>query len=103
MRKEIIILGSTGSIGSTALKILKKEKNYKIKLLTAKKNISKLLKQSINFKVKNAIIEDKDKFKAYEKVFKKNRIKLHLGSKNINKKKKKKHIIVLMQLLELMD
>ena len=90
MRKEIIILGSTGSIGSTALKILKKEKNYKIKLLTAKKNISKLLRQSINFKVKNAIIEDKDKFKAYEKVFKKNRIKLHLGSKNINKIIKKK-------------
>ena len=53
LKKEIIILGSTGSIGSTVLKILKKEKSYKIKLLTAKKNISKLLKQSINFKVKN--------------------------------------------------
>ena len=50
MIKNIIILGSTGSIGtSTTLSIIKRDKNYRIKLLSAKKNIKKLLIQAIEF------------------------------------------------------
>ena len=39
MKKKIAILGSTGSIGKSLLKILLNDKNsYEIELLTVKKN-----------------------------------------------------------------
>ena len=54
MKKKIIILGSTGSIGKTLIKILKKDrKNINILLLTANKNYREILKQVKIFKVKN--------------------------------------------------
>ncbi len=66
MNKKIIILGSTGSIGKTLLKILKNEKkNIKIELLTANKNYKELLKQVRLFNVKNLIVTDE---KAYIKI-----------------------------------
>ena len=41
--KKIAIFGSTGSIGSSLLKIIKADqKNFKIELLTANKNYKKL-------------------------------------------------------------
>ena len=59
MIKKIAILGSTGSIGKTLLKIIKKDnKNFNITLLTAKSNYKLLLKQAKEFKVKNIIITD---------------------------------------------
>ena len=43
--KKIAIFGSTGSIGSSLLKIIKADqKNFKIELLTANKNYKKLIK-----------------------------------------------------------
>ena len=39
MKKKIAILGSTGSIGKTSLKIIARDKkNFKVELLSAKKN-----------------------------------------------------------------
>ena len=47
MKKKIAILGSTGSIGKTLIKIISKDKkNFEIILLTAEKNHKELLKQS---------------------------------------------------------
>ena len=60
--KKIIILGSTGSIGTSTLKSISKKKNFKVFLLTANKNINKLLNQSIKYNVKHAIIEDNRKY-----------------------------------------
>ena len=79
MNKSVVIFGSTGSIGSTALKSISKNKNYKIILLSARNDIKKLLKQSIKYKSKNAIIQDKKNFIKYEKKFKSNGIKLYYG------------------------
>ena len=56
MKKNIIILGSTGSIGLSTLSVIKKNYNFKIKLLSSNRNINKLYKQSLNFKVKDVII-----------------------------------------------
>ena len=57
MKKDIIILGSTGSIGITALSAIKKNKSlFNIILLSSNKNILKLLKQAKKFNVKNLII-----------------------------------------------
>ena len=46
--KELIILGSTGSIGKQALEVAKKE-NWRIKALTAAKNSSLLESQARAF------------------------------------------------------
>ena len=60
MKKKIVILGSTGSIGKTFLNILKfDKKNNEIVLLTANKNIHQLLKQINIFKVRNIIVTNK--------------------------------------------
>ena len=82
--KKIIILGSTGSIGTSTLKSISKKKNFKVFLLTANKNIKKLLNQSIKYNVKHAIIEDNRKYIKYKKIFKKYKINLHSGFKDIN-------------------
>ena len=63
MKIKIAILGSTGSIGKTLLDIIRKDrKNFEIILLTADKNYKLLLKQAREFKVKNLIITNKQKF-----------------------------------------
>ena len=85
MKKEIIVLGSTGSVGSSVLNVINKNKNFKIKLLTTKKNVNKILNQAICHNVKDVIIEDKIKFLRYKSVFLKKKIKLHLGIINIKK------------------
>ena len=47
MRKKIVILGSTSSIGKSLLDIIKKDKNkFKIELLTANTNYKLLITQS---------------------------------------------------------
>ena len=71
---NIAILGSTGSIGETTLKILKDKKSVQINLLSTKKNYRKLLVQSKKFKVKNVIIFDKETFLKTRYIFKKKKI-----------------------------
>ena len=74
--KKIAILGSTGSIGSTLIDIVKKDsKKFKIELLTANKNYRKLLKQIKFFNVKNIIVTDLKTF---------HKIKSILNDKDIN-------------------
>ena len=85
MSKNIVILGSTGSIGKSTLNSIDRKKNFKVILLSANKNISELLKQCLNYKVKNAIIEDEKKYIKYKKIFENKNIKLFLGLKNIDK------------------
>ena len=84
MVKSIVILGSTGSIGTTVLSVIKNN-NFKVRLLSTNKNASKLLKQAILYKVKDVIIEDEKKYKNYYKKFKRKKIRLHLGLINIKK------------------
>ena len=44
MKKKIIILGSTGSIGSTTIKIINRDKKlFNVVLLTANKDYKKIL------------------------------------------------------------
>ena len=65
MKKKIAILGSTGSIGKSLLKIINDNKNkFEIVLLTANNNYKELLKQTSLYKVKNVIISNE---KSYQK------------------------------------
>ena len=89
IKKDIIILGSTGSIGSTTLSSIKNQ-YFKVVLLSTNVNALKILKQAKKFKVKNVIIEDKATYIKYKTKFNNNGIILHNGFKNIEKIIKKK-------------
>ncbi len=78
MRKNIVILGSTGSIGKNTLSVLRKDKiNFQIKLLSTNGNVAKIIQQAKEFKVKNIIINDQKKFLNAKKKYKKLNIKIH--------------------------
>ena len=69
MKKKIAILGSTGSIGKSLLKIVKKnKKDFEIILLTANKNYKELLIQTKKHKVKNVIITDLNSYLKFKKL-----------------------------------
>ncbi len=91
MDKNIIILGSTGSIGTSTLNIIRRnKKKFNIKLLTANNNIKKILSQAIEFKVNKIVIQNKKKYIKFENQFKRNKIQvffdLEKALKSINKK-----------------
>jgi 1-deoxy-D-xylulose-5-phosphate reductoisomerase len=86
MKKKIVILGSTGSIGKSIFNILKKDKkNINILLLTANKNIDELIKQTNIFHVQNLIVTDKTKFFKIKKLFKNKKINIYNNFLSINK------------------
>ena len=60
MKKKIAILGSTGSIGKSTIEILRKDKkNFDVFLLTTNNNYKEILKQALEFKAQNIIINNK--------------------------------------------
>ena len=85
MVNDIVILGSTGSIGNSVLDSIKFQKNFKVKLLTTNKNSKKVLNQAIKYNVKDVIIENEKEFKKNRQIFRKKKINLYLGIRNINK------------------
>ena len=84
--QTIAIIGSTGSIGKTVLKVINKNKDkFKIILLTANENYKELLKQTKKFKVNNVIISNKIAFEKFKKLNKNSNINIFNDFKNINK------------------
>ncbi len=90
MNKDLIILGSTGSIGLSTLNAIKKKKNFKIKILSTNSNIKKIYNQALEFNVKNIIIYDTSKLYKYSYLFKKKKIKVFSSITEALKKNKKK-------------
>lgn len=60
--KKIGILGSTGSIGTQALDIIRESSDFKIEYLTAYSNVKLLVQQTKEFKPKTICIVDESKF-----------------------------------------
>ncbi len=91
MIKDLIILGSTGSIGKSTIKVLKKnKKNFKIHLLSTNSNINTIYKQAIEFNVKHVLINNIVKYQIFEKKFKKKKINVYFNIDDaLNKIKKK--------------
>ena len=76
MKKKIIILGSTGSIGLQTINIFKKDKkNFDFLALSTFSNVDKIFEQAKDLKVKNLIINDINKF---------NLVKLKNKNNNLN-------------------
>ena len=83
MKKKIVILGSTGSIGQNTFNIIKNDKkNFDIVLLTTNKNINKILQQAKQLKVKNILVSSVPHYLKLKKKLKNSKIKVH---DNLNK------------------
>jgi len=95
MKKNLAILGSTGSIGKSLIEIIKKDKKkFNIILLSANKNYKDILKQAKIFNVENLIITDKDSFlKLKKKKIGKTKIFNNYESFNIIFKKKIDYVL----------
>ncbi len=86
MKKKIVILGSTGSIGKTLIKIIRKDKDkFKVLLLSADKDYKTLYKQAKLFNVKHLIITNEKKYELLKKKCKKTNINVYKNFKNIKK------------------
>tara|TARA_B110000967_G_scaffold178131_1_gene192711 strand:+ start:596 stop:1795 length:1200 start_codon:yes stop_codon:yes gene_type:complete len=93
MKKKIIILGSTGSIGKNLFQILKKDKKkFEILLLSINKNYNELLKQLKIFKIKNIIIIDKNIYIKAKKNLKNYNINIYNNFNSIKKILKGKRV-----------
>ena len=85
MRKKIAILGSTGSIGKSTLKVIKKNRNdFEIILLYANNNYKELIKQAKQFKAKNVFIKNKSLYKKTKDGLKNTKTKVYSGNIAIN-------------------
>ena len=84
MKKKIVILGSTSSIGKSLLSIIKKDKkNFKIELLTANTNYKDLINQAKQFDVKNLVITDTKSFEKSKKFNKGKKINIFKNFENL--------------------
>lgn len=91
MTKTIAILGSTGSIGKTLLKIIKKnESSFKVVLLTANNDHKTLYSQAKKYKVKNLIIKNLICYEILKKKCKQTNINVYNNFDIFNKIFKKK-------------
>ena len=86
MKTQVAILGSTGSIGTSLLNIISKnKKNFNIILLSANKNYKTVIRQAKKFNVKNIIITDKKYFELAKQKNKKSKFKIYNNFENLNK------------------
>ena len=82
MIKNIFLLGSTGSIGVSVLKVVRKnKKNFRIKLLTTNGNINKIFKQAVEFNVKTIVVHSKTMYSSDKNKFHKKGIKVFFDIK----------------------
>ena len=94
MKKNISILGATGSVGLNTLKIIDaKKKDFKIILLSANKNYKLICKQIKKYKPKYYIINNYLVFKKVKKKFKNKKIEI-LNNFNFKLKRKKIDFVI---------
>ena len=88
MKKKISILGSTGSIGMTALNIIKKKKElFSINTLSANTNYKMICRQVREFKPNNFVILNKKNYLSVKKKFKNKKTKFYSNYNRLLKTK----------------
>lgn len=82
--KRIAILGSTGSIGTQALEMVKAfPDHYTVEVLTARKNADLLIRQALFFKPNVAVIEDESLYQKVADALQPHDIKVFAGSQSV--------------------
>lgn len=80
-KKNIAILGSTGSIGTQALEVIRANpQHFTAEVLTASNNADLLIKQAIEFQPNAVVIADKNKYSYVKEALQDHDIKVYAGS-----------------------
>ncbi|MBI3501450.1 MAG: 1-deoxy-D-xylulose-5-phosphate reductoisomerase [Bacteroidetes bacterium] len=83
-KKHIAILGSTGSIGTQALEVIKSHpESFVVEVLTANGNADLLIQQAIEFKPNCVVIADESKYEKIKSALASHQIKVYAGNKSI--------------------
>jgi len=86
MNKKIAILGSTGSIGTSTLNVIKADKkSFDVILLTANNNYKKLVQQAKIFKARNVLIKNEKFYYEVKKLLKNKNTKVFSGNISLDK------------------
>ena len=82
--KKIALLGSTGSIGTQALDVIRQNPDkFKVEVLTAYSNDELLLKQALEFRPNVVVIADESKYEALSERLWEEGIKTYCGEKSL--------------------
>lgn len=100
MKKQIAILGSTGSIGTQALEVISAHKDlYEVRLLTANNQWEKLVKQAIEFKPDTVVISNTDHYSKVKEALENYPIKVYTGNDSINQAVENQEIDIVLTAL----
>ncbi|MBB4038268.1 1-deoxy-D-xylulose-5-phosphate reductoisomerase [Dysgonomonas hofstadii] len=84
MKRNIAILGSTGSIGTQALDIVREHPDsFEVYALTANENVDLLIKQAMEFMPEVVVIANENKYKQLKEALVHQPIKVWSGSESI--------------------
>lgn len=84
MKKRIAILGSTGSIGTQALEVIRENRDkFQVEVLTAKDNIELLANQAAEFSPNTIIIANESKYDALKNMVDHLAVKVYTGEDSI--------------------
>ena len=84
LKKNIAILGSTGSIGTQTLELIKAyPENFSAEVITANDNYELLVKQALEFKPNSVIIGNENYYNQVKEALKNTDIKVFAGYKSI--------------------
>ena len=82
--KRIAILGSTGSIGTQALEVIKLHPNeFVVEVITANKNAALLISQAIKYQPNVVVIADESQYQKVFDALSQYPIKVYAGEKAI--------------------
>ena len=85
MKKKIVILGSTGSIGTQTLEVVEQHPDhFEIEVLTANNNVDLLVKQARKFKPNMVVIANECRYGALKKALGGEPVKVFAGKDAIN-------------------
>ena len=85
MKKRIAILGSTGSIGTQALEVIKQNpEKFEIEVLTANNNVDILIGQAKQFQPNAVVIANAEKYAYVSEALKNESIKVYAGTDALN-------------------
>ena len=83
-KKQIAILGSTGSIGTQALEVISEHPSlFEVEVLTANNNSSLLIEQAKKFKPNTVVITNEEKYKEVDNALFGLGIKVFCGEKSL--------------------
>ncbi len=83
-KKNIAILGSTGSIGTQALDVIRANTDaFTVEVLTANGNADLLIQQALEFNPNAVVIADESKYQYVKDALFKHDIKVYAGNKAI--------------------